>query len=82
MPINTASDHELLVRIDERVAALQTDFAELKHDVKAKAEATTVTKLAVRVGKIERRMSYICGGLLVLEALLRYVKLPGLAAGH
>ena len=73
-----ASDRDLLVRIDERTAALQADFAELKLDVKEKADAARVAKLERRVGKNERRLSYICGGLIVIEALLRFVKLPGL----
>lgn len=81
MPTTQASDRELLVRIDERVAALQAVVLELKKDVKEKADATRLTKLESRVTKNDRKLSYICGGFVVLEALLKFVKLPAIL-GH
>lgn len=77
-PATQASDRELLIRIDERIASLQTDFVELKQDVKEKASITSVNKLQRRVNKNDRRLSYICGGLIVIEAAMKYLKLPWL----
>lgn len=76
-PVTQASDRELLIRIDERTAALQTDFTEMKRDVKEKASIATVNKLERRVGRNDRRISYICGGLMLIDQLLRFVPIPG-----
>lgn len=68
----------LIVRIDERTEAIQKNFTKIEKAVEEKADSDRVERLEERVSKSEdkhektdRKLSYILGGLIVGEALLK-----------
>ncbi len=72
------NDHDLLVRIDARTEALQEVVAEMKDALTAKADAAWVTRIEarqekteLRVSSNERKLNYLAGGLIAVEAALR-----------
>jgi hypothetical protein len=80
MPQTINDDHDLLVRIDEKLGALSEAFLELKESVKAKADTGRVDRLEGRADVTEKRLdghdkklAMLAGGLIVFEALARWL---------
>lgn len=72
------NDHDLLVRIDARTEALQEHVSEMKETLTTKADADRVARLEGRMDKsddnqkqADKKLNYICGGLIALQALLK-----------
>lgn len=65
-------DHDLLVRLDTKLDQLSADFREMKTSLSGKADAARVDKLESQVEDTKRRLYMMAGGLVVIEALLRY----------
>jgi len=67
------NDHDLLVRIDARTEALQETQLEMKETLHSKADADRVARLEQRQDKSDAKLNYVVGGILALEALLKFV---------
>lgn len=63
----------MLVRLDAKLDALSSSFAEVKLAVASKADAARVEKLENSLEAIKARVYYFAGALAVLECALRWL---------
>jgi hypothetical protein len=67
------NDHDLLVRLDTKLDRMSDDFKEVKDSVRGKAEIIRVEKIELRLDDTQRKLYMVTGGLVVVEALLRWI---------
>jgi hypothetical protein len=72
MPTETTrEERDLLIRVETKLDLLTTTVSEIKAAVGEKADAHRVGKLEDRLEKTERKVYAMCGGLAVVEVLLK-----------